>query len=366
MGSITKSERTDKTGKTVKVFRAYVRREGFASKSKVFKTEREAKEWLRNSDADSALQKAGSRKTLSKLIEDFTQSPPTPGTKFWSLQHLDFWIEQLGTMPVTSIDRGDINSAVATLRTRKARRHTPAGVIETDKPLSPATVNRYLASLSSVLNFALERNIIDAHPMKGGKVKKLTEGPGRRRILTAEEEARLMDAARTSEWPMLYLFVRMCLTTAARKSEVLNLRWPEVRFEESVAILHTSKNGRARALPLVGDVREALREAAKVKPLHSEFVFFDPKEPSQPKKIDVVWRKCRADAGLLKDREDELDRVYLHSTRHTAVTRMLRGGASTAQAAAVSGHQTLAMLKRYEHLAAADSVELAERLLSGK
>jgi integrase len=82
------------------------------------------------------------------------------------------------------------------------------------------------------------------------------------------------------------------------------------------------------------------------------------------KNITTTWRKCRADAGLLQDREDPLDQVFLHSTRHTAVTRMLRGGANIAQVAAVSGHQTLAMLKKYEHLAAADSVELAQRLLA--
>ena len=76
-----------------------------------------------------------------------------------------------------------------------------------------------------------------------------------------------------------------------------------------------------------------------------------------------MWTKCRADAGLLNDREDPLDRVVLHSTRHTAVTRMLKGGANLAQAAVVSGHQTLAMLKRYEHLAAADAVDLAEKHL---
>jgi hypothetical protein len=44
---------------------------------------------------------------------------------------------------------------------------------------------------------------------------------------------------------------------------------------------------------------------------------------------------------------------------------MIKGGANLAQAAIVSGHKTLAMLKRYEHLAASDAVELAERLLSG-
>ena len=81
--------------------------------------------------------------------------------------------------------------------------------------------------------------------------------------------------------------------------------------------------------------------------------------------VDTVWKACRQAGGLLNDRDDPLDRVYLHSTRHTAVPRMLKGGANLAQAAIVSGHQTLAMLKRYEHLAASDAVGLAERHLSG-
>jgi integrase len=104
----------------------------------------------------------------------------------------------------------------------------------------------------------------------------------------------------------------------------------------------------------------------KVRPLRSDVVFFDPRHPDRPKNINTVWKACRKAAGLLNDRDDPLDRVYLHSTRHTAVTRMLKGGANLAQAAAVSGHQTLAMLKRYEHLAAADSVALAEKHLAGK
>jgi integrase len=95
------------------------------------------------------------------------------------------------------------------------------------------------------------------------------------------------------------------------------------------------------------------------------YVFFNPRRPSEPMNIDTAWKACRKAAGLLNDRDDPLDRVYLHSTRHTAVTRMLKGGANLAQAAVVSGHQTLAMLKRYEHLAATDPVDLAEKHLAG-
>jgi integrase len=367
MGSITRTARVDKrTGKQVAIFRAYVRREGFASKSKVCKTEREAREWLRENDATSSLQRRASGKTLASLIDTFVEAPPTRGTRYWSAQHLDFWRAQLGGMRVADISRGDINACKAKLQVKPALRSTPAGPQPTGQRITPATVNRYLASLSSVLNYALEHEIIDSHPMKAGKVKKLAEGNGRRRILTADEEQRLMAAARTSAWPMLALFVRMCLTTAARRGEVLGLRWSDVKLEDSIAVLRRSKNGRARALPLVADVKVQLAEAKKVRPLHSDHVFFDPKNPDKPKNVQTVWKACRQAAGLLNDREDPLDRVYLHSTRHTAVTRMLKGGANLAQAAAVSGHQTLAMLKRYEHLAAADAVDIAEKHLAGK
>lgn len=366
MGSITKIRRIDKkTGKTITVHRAYVRRAGFASKSKVCATEREAKDWLRNNEGDATLQRSTSGTTLAALIEDFVEAPPGKGTRYWAAGHLDFWREHIGGMRVRDISRGDINRAKAKLQNKPALRSVPGGSKLTEAKVSPATVNRYLASLSSVFNYALEHEIIDAHPMKGGKVSKLEESTGRTRILTADEEARLIAAAQASTWPMLALFVRTCLTTAARRSEVLNLRWKDVHLDESIAVLGKTKNGRPRAMPLVSDVKAALADAAKVRPLHSDYVFFNPRNPKKPMNPDTVWKKCRQDAGLLADREDPLERVVLHTTRHTGVTKMLKGGANLAQAAVVSGHQTLAMLKRYEHLAASDAVELAERLLSG-
>lgn len=366
MGSIVESKRLDKkTGKSVTIYRAHVRRTGYKSKSKVFTSKREAQDWLRNNEADTALEKAaqGRGATFKQLVEDFAGSA---NCKYASFAHLDFWREQFGAMKVAEITRGDINGAKLTLQNRPALRSTPAGAKATDQKLTPATVNRYLATLSAVFNFALEHELIDEHPMRGGKVKKLRESTGRTRVLNEDEEARLLTAAKASTWPMMYLFLRMLLSTSARKSEVLELRWQDVKFEDSVAIVTETKNGRARALPLVSDVKVLLAEARKVRPLRADYVFFDPRNPARPKTIDSAWIACRKAAGLYNDREDKLDRVVLHTTRHTAVTKLLKGGANTAQAAVVSGHRTLAMLKRYEHLAAQDAVEIAEKLLGGK
>ena len=353
-----------KIGKATTKYRAEISRKGFARKSKTgFTTEAAAERWIKDNEAAAVLTKVGSGKRLKQLIDEFGS---LGHCAYASAYQLDFWREQLGSKRVRDITRGEINEAKLSLQTRPAMHSSPGTVKATGRKLSPASVNRYLAALSKVFSFALDQGIIEAHPMKGGKVSKLKEGGGGTRILNGDEEVRLYAAARTSAWDLMYLFLLMVLTTGARKSEVLKLKRNQVKLDESIAVLGKTKNGRPRALPLVAEVRSLLADASKVKPLKGDFVFFDPRRLERPKNIDTAWTKCCKDAGLLNGREDPLDRVVLHSTRHTAVTKLLRGGANLAQAAAVSGHQTLAMPKRYEHLAAADSVELAERLLGGK
>ena len=367
MGSITEAKKPDpKTGKEITTYRAFIRRTGFASKSKTFATKAQAREWLRNEEGDAALVKAGKGygTTFADVVESFVKAPPTRGTKFWHPSQLEFWKDEFGKMKVGEITRGEINAAVAKLQIKPAMRRSIDGAMKSqDRTITPSTVNRYIATLSSVLNFCINREIIDVHPLKAGKVRKLAENPGRRRILTAAEEQKLYEAAEQSTWPMMRLYLRMLLTTGARKSEVLNLRWRDVHVDDSVAILPTTKNGDARALPLVSDVKADLviaQEAGKGK---SEFVFYDPRHPEKPKNVDTIWRLVRERAGLLKEREDRLDRVVLLTTRHTTATKLLRNGANVVQTANITGHKTLAMLKRYTHLAAQDAVDLAEKLL---
>lgn len=363
MGSIVSTKHRDKvTGRDVTRYRVHVRRKGYASKSKIFDTKRAAQEWLRENDATVTLSRRGSGKTLRDLIEDFVA---VGGCEYAKHSHLDYWIAELGTRKAAEITHADIAGVRTKLLSRPAHRSSPNGSKPTGRRLTPATINRYLAALSAVFNFGIEHGVLDTHPIRG-RLKKLKESGGRTRILEPEEEERLYAAARASDWSMLYLFVRLCLTTGARKSEVLKLKWRQIQLDQQMAVLPKTKNDKPRALPLVTDVCAALAKVRKVRPLHSDFVFFDEMHPDRPKTIDTAWRKCRQAAGLWKDSEDTLDRVCLHTTRHTAVTKMLRGGANLAQAAAVSGHQTLAMLKRYEHLSGKDAVALAEKHLGRK
>jgi len=365
VGSIVK-ESVVKSGKKVTRYRAHVRRAGFKSQSKCFDTLADAKAWLRNAEADAAQkrQEADGIYSFSRVADLFAKAPPRRGTKAWDPTHLAYWVKQFGPRDVKSITRADINVAVAALQEKKAERRTTLGEVkQTDKTISSATVNRYLSTLSAVCNYCLDAGLIDRHPLKGGQVRKLQEANGRRRILTKEEEDRLIAEAERSTWPPMALFLRLALTTGARKSELMRLRWSDIDLDRRIAVLAKTKNGEQRTLPLVLSVRDALVKAKKVRPLGSDWVFFDPAKPERTKNIETIWKHVRARAGLEADREDVLDRVVLHSTRHTAATRLVAGGANIVQAAAVTGHRTVAMLQRYVHMQTDDVVALADRLL---
>ncbi len=147
MGSIVTIEKIDKTtGKKISRFRAFIRRKGYASQSSTFDTKTEAKEWLRNNEGDGNMIRASAGRTFGDLIEDFVKAPSMAGTKWRTARSLDFWKDEFGGMKVGEIGRSDINQALAALQNTKKHHRSFDGVVkETDKPLSPATINRYRA-----------------------------------------------------------------------------------------------------------------------------------------------------------------------------------------------------------------------------
>ncbi len=87
-----------------------------------------------------------------------------------------------------------------------------------------------------------------------------------------------------------------------------------------------------------------------------------------PHTISVAWRRAvvRAWAVYEKGCEEKggkPDPGYLvdltfHDLRHEATSRFFEKGLNPMQVAAITGHKTLQMLKRYTHLKAEDLAEL--------
>lgn len=223
---------------------------------------------------------------------------------------------------------------------------------------SGATVNRYIATLSHVLTFAVkERRLLDRNPV--GDISRKAESRGRTRFLSDEERATLLAACAKSEWPALRTLVLLAITTGARRGELLSLRWADVDMKAGRALVRETKNDEQRTLPLAGKALEALRELKLQNSARSSYVFPAMNGRDEPYEyFDGRWYAALEVAGL-KD-------FHFHDLRHTTASMLAAQGCSLLEIADVLGHKTLAMVKRYSHLVVDHKAKVIERMIAAK
>lgn len=108
------------------------------------------------------------------------------------------------------------------------------------KPIKPATVNRELDTLRSILSKAIEWGELIDHPMR--MVKRLKVENRRTRILTDDEQRRLLEACPRK----LRAIATLALITGARLASCWICAWESCQ-DSYVTFLET-KNGRARRI----------------------------------------------------------------------------------------------------------------------
>jgi integrase len=80
----------------------------------------------------------------------------------------------------------------------------------------------------------------------------------------ASSHSGLLAACRKSSWKPLYRLVLLAMTTGMRKSELMNLRWSDIDFTRSVAMLATTKNGEPHHCPIPSVAPDELKAIRKV------------------------------------------------------------------------------------------------------
>jgi len=212
------------------------------------------------------------------------------------------------------------------------------------KEVSAGTVIRELAYLSAIINHARrEWGINVPNPVQ--MVRKPQSPQARSRVLTDEEVARLLLAlepiGRRSHWTKPA--VQLALSTAMRRGELLSLKWENVDLQGRTVFLPDTKNGDSRMVPLSSTAVQVLAEL----PRHISGLVI----PVKYFTLDAAFKRGVCRAGL--------DGVRLHDLRRTAITRMAEKLPNVIELAAVSGHKSLMVLKRYYRPSAMD---LAKKL----
>lgn len=353
----TIERRTDSQGHVS--YRAKVRIQGAPAQSATFKRKTDAQKWAKSTEAaiheGRYLPATEARKhTLADLIDRYAREVlPHKKDSAHQGRQLDWWKAQLGAYALADVTP----ALIAETRDKLAAQPTPRG-----PRTGPSTVVRYLAALSHAFTVAVkEWGWLDSNPL--AKVTKPREPRGRVRYLDDDERTRLLDACRASSSPDLYPAVVLALSTGARHGEIFGLRWKDIDFDRRVAVLHETKNGERRILPLAPPSFGLLQERAKVRRLDTDLVFpgrrrrsvpGEPPKPPAPIDLRAPFETALKQAGI-KD-------FRWHDLRHSAASYLAMNGASLAEIAEVLGHKTLQMVRRYAHLSPAHTASVVERM----
>lgn len=346
----TLEKRVGKTGKTT--WRVRVRRQSGPWLTKSFARKIDAEAWARSieskMDAGEHVPSSEARKrTVADAVDRYlTVTLPHSKHRKNAIEQtrlLNWWKSELGTRPLVSITP----ATIAAVRDRLATVPNERG-----KVLTGATINRRITALSACLTVCVkEYGWLTKNPIPN--VTRMADSKGRERFLSDGERRALLAACEASGCVALAPLVKLALATGARKGELIGLLWANVSFERRTVRFVDTKNGESRTVPLATSAVAVLTEWRKGRlPVGPVF-------PMTVHDVNKPWRAARDAAGLQDFR--------FHDLRHSAASYLAMSGASLMDIAAILGHKTLAMVKRYSHLSeqhtAAAVDRMAERFL---
>lgn len=210
------------------------------------------------------------------------------------------------------------------------------------------TINRELATLSHLLNRAVEWHWLDRLPCK---VPRLKEGQGNTTYLTAQQITRLLGAAASDARWEIYPFIMIGLHTGMRRMEILSIRLQDIDLERLIIHIPNAKAG-PRDQPIGQELADYLKGLIASATPEQVWLFPAHSASGHTVSIEQSFRRVVKAAGL-----DPYE-VVRHTLRHTAISHLVQSGTDLPTAQRISGHKTLAMLLRYchqnkEHLQAA-------------
>jgi integrase len=345
MASIYKRKNEDGTT----VWRAVIRIKGFPTVCNHFERKQEASGWAQETERRIKLGQFNfdahnQHHTYSQLIDRLNTDGALSHHRSLKNCHSQFayWKTRLGAYALIRITPELIG---------QERKLLIESTLPDGTTRSPATINRYTATLSSTIGYAVKKlRWLHENPCRN--LLKLKE-TSRDRILNDEEISRLLDACKQSKSKLLYPIVLFVLTTGARRGEILKLEWRHVNLEKSIAFLTETKNGRPRSVSLSDPVIVELKGLQDIRNSTKPLVFASKTVFGQ---IDIkkAWMQAVQRAGI----ED----YHFHDLRHQFATFAAAEGASNIELATAMGHRTLSMLLRYSNLDAKSSKKYSDHI----
>jgi integrase len=305
-----------------KSWQVIIRRQGVPTQHKTFKTKTEAIQWAheiehqidRGNRVDFNL---ANKITLNDIIDDYMRQQELTINRSYKREKSRLIVlkQQLGAYSLNQLTPSRI-ALFRDLRLSQGR--------------SPATVVKDLNTLSKVIKLGQVGwgVYLAINPILSVQKPKVVGHRVRR--LSQQEETILLNQ---SSFQMRAILI-FAIETGMRLGEILSLTWIDIQHD--MAVLKETKNNEIRYVPFTKKVIQLLQTLPQNIEDNRVFYFWQTVSGFQSS-----WQRFKRRVGLVD--------LRFHDLRHEAVSRLFEKGLNHMEVAAISGHKSMQILKRYNH-----------------
>ncbi len=314
-----------------RVWQAYIRRRGYPAQIRTFDSKTRAEIWARQIEAEmdrgAFVSRAEAESTT--LADALARYQKEISSKKRGRVQESSVIASLSNSPLG-------RRSIGSIRGIDLAKYRDALLAD---GYNPITIKRRLAVLSHLYKVAVREWGIGGLTNPVPHVSLAVTNTARTRRLIDDEESRLLEATKTYGGEIGPL-ITWAIETAMRRGEIAAMRWEHLDRKHHVLLVPETKTGTPRKVPLSSRALGVLDDLPRR---------LDGRVWSmRPDSITHAFAAVCTAAGI--------EGLIFHDLRHEATSRLFEKGLNPMEVAAITGHKTLQMLKRYTHLRAEDLV----------
>jgi integrase/recombinase XerD len=278
-------------------------------------------------------------KNYKKHLDILGLKSETTQARYLYLREFFSWLENNKVFEIKAITPKEIAQYNDYLKAKKSQR--------TGKALKQKSIYDHMRNLQQYLGYLLEIGTIKSNPASHLKFTNGTEKV-ERFIFTQNQIKELYKIANLEERTIL----NIAYGCGLRVQEISDLNQEDIRLTENIIIVQKGKNSKRRLVPISQKISDEIKEYLESLQQKNNTIFIN----NKARRMQEWGFNARLKQLILKTAfgqkltSEELNKIGIHSLRHSIATHLLENGMKLEQVQKFLGHSHIESTEIYTHI----------------